>query len=125
MPEGHTLHKAAQVQRPWFEGALVRASSPQGRFAEAPDLDGARLVEIEAIGKHLFYRFESGRRTLRLHVHLGLAGRFRVRVDHHGGARAEGEARGGPARKGSLRAAGGQARGLEPGPRPGRRCARA
>lgn len=78
MPEGHTLHKAAQVQRPWFEGAVVRASSPQGRFAEAAALDGARLVEIEPIGKHLFYRFESGRRTLRLHVHLGLAGRFRV-----------------------------------------------
>ncbi len=76
MPEGHTLHKAALKQTPLLVGTEVRATSPQGRFLEAGMLDGARVTEIEAYGKHLFYSFAQGRRALWLHVHLGLAGRF-------------------------------------------------
>jgi endonuclease-8 len=67
----------------------VAASSPQGRFAAgACVLNGATLVDVQAYGKHLFYRFASpdterhaGRAPdgdVSLHVHLGLFGRFRA-----------------------------------------------
>lgn len=78
MPEGHVLHRAARLQRRRFRGHVVAASSPQGRFADgAAQLDGQRLDGIDALGKHLFYRFDSGDV---LHVHLGLFGKFRVRT---------------------------------------------
>ena len=77
MPEGHTIHRAARRQRRELGGQTLRASSPQGRFAEgAAALDGRRLEGVDAVGKHLFYRFDDGEV---LHVHLGLFGRFR----HH------------------------------------------
>ena len=51
-------------------------SSPQGRFRDGADrLNGQLLETIEAKGKHLFYRFDSGDE---LHIHLGLFGKFRV-----------------------------------------------
>ncbi|MGA0069538.1 MAG: Fpg/Nei family DNA glycosylase [Miltoncostaeaceae bacterium] len=74
MPEGHTIHRAARKQREVLAGDAVEASSPQGRFADgAALLDGRVLHDIEAYGKHLFYRFDE---DLLLHVHLGLFGRF-------------------------------------------------
>lgn len=76
MPEGHTLHKAVRKQSPLLVGTRIRASSPQGRFLEARLLDGAVVQELEAFGKHLFYRFAKRGRVAWLHVHLGLAGRF-------------------------------------------------
>jgi endonuclease VIII len=76
MPEGHTLHRAAQDQRPMLVGRRIAVSSPQGRFADgAASLDGRRCEGIEAYGKHLVYRFEKGGH---LHIHLGLYGRFRT-----------------------------------------------
>ena len=82
MPEGHTIHRAAREQREILVGQTVRASSPQGRFTDAARLDRARLESIDAHGKHLFYSFRAPRsRALRiLHVHLGLAGKFRWRA---------------------------------------------
>jgi endonuclease VIII len=75
MPEGHTLHRLALDHRKVLSGVRVRSSSPQGRFAEeAQELDGQTVDAVEAYGKHLFYRFESG---AFVHVHLGLYGRFR------------------------------------------------
>lgn len=75
MPEGHVIHRYAAHHRDLLAGAVVRATSPQGRFsAGAHRIDRRRLVDVEAHGKHLFYRFE---RTESLHVHLGLYGRFR------------------------------------------------
>lgn len=76
MPEGHTLHKAVLKQSPLLVGTKIRASSPQGRFASVRKLDGAEVVELEAYGKHLFYKFVKRGRPRWLHVHLGLAGRF-------------------------------------------------
>jgi endonuclease-8 len=77
MPEGHVLHRAARLQRRRFAGTEVRATSPQGRFAAGAEiLDGQTVAGIDAVGKHLFYRFGSGDV---LHVHLGLFGKFRVR----------------------------------------------
>jgi formamidopyrimidine-DNA glycosylase len=101
MPEGHSIHRYARLHRDMLGGRTVAAWSPQGRFdAGAATIDGATLVDVEAQGKHLFYRFglPGPLRTERsscgaavsrfdrfagdasditLHVHLGLFGRFR------------------------------------------------
>ena len=51
-------------------------SSPQGKFAQgAALLDGRRLLEASAWGKHLFVEFDG---DAWLHVHLGLIGKFDV-----------------------------------------------
>ena len=56
MPEGHTLHRIAIDHSKILRGKHVAVSSPQGRFAAAAQLvDGVRLKQIEAYGKHLFY----------------------------------------------------------------------
>lgn len=64
---------------------MVRATSPQGRFAAgAARLDGQVLLGVDAVGKHLWYRFAADPRPQArpphpgdlLHVHLGLFGRF-------------------------------------------------
>ena len=75
MPEGHTIHRAARRQNAVLAGHAIRTSSPQGRFAAgAAALDGRVLLGVEAVGKHLFHRWEGDEV---LHVHLGLFGRFR------------------------------------------------
>lgn len=74
MPEGHTLHRLAREQRRLFAGRPVRASSPQGNFAEgASAIDGRVLRRTEAKGKHLLQHYHGGPA---LHVHLGLYGSF-------------------------------------------------
>lgn len=74
MPEGHTIHRESRLQRARLGPGPIAASSPQGRFhAGAQRIDGRRIESIDAVGKHLLYRFE-GRRHL--HIHLGLVGRF-------------------------------------------------
>ncbi len=74
MPEGHTIHRLAARHRDLFAGRPVRATSPQGRFADgAADLDDRMLLGTRAYGKHLLHDY-AGDRTL--HVHLGLYGRF-------------------------------------------------
>ncbi|MEX0659273.1 MAG: DNA-formamidopyrimidine glycosylase family protein [Egibacteraceae bacterium] len=80
MPEGHTIHRAARDHRRDLAGRAVAVSSPQGRFAAgAARLDGRVLVDVEAHGKHLFYRWAGGNGSGddTLHVHLGLIGAFR------------------------------------------------
>jgi len=74
MPEGHTVHRLARLQRRRFVGTPVAVSSPQGRFAtDAEIVDGRVLEAVEAHGKHLFQVYET---DLVVHVHLGLWGRF-------------------------------------------------
>lgn len=79
MPEGHAIHRLARVIREGFAGQRLEVSSPQGRFAEGAELLNGRVLEAaDAVGKHLFLGFASGRRPtldpLWLHVHLGLYG---------------------------------------------------
>ncbi len=75
MPEGHTLHRLAGEHTRLLGGHAVAAASPQGRFtAGAVRIDGRVVDAVEARGKHLFYAF--GGLAERLHVHLGLYGRF-------------------------------------------------
>lgn len=74
MPEGHTLHRLADQHRRCFAGAAVRVSSPQGRFTEGAALiDGRKLRDCTAHGKHLLHHYDNG---LTVHVHLGLYGAF-------------------------------------------------
>ena len=90
VPEGHTIHRLARRHAKLFGGQTLRASSPQGRFADgAALLDGRTLEATDAYGKHLFHRYDNGpsadgggttprtpRDDLYLHVHLGLYGKF-------------------------------------------------
>jgi len=76
MPEGHTIHRIARDHRRDFVGQKLRISSPQGRFEQgASELNGRKLKEVHAHGKHLCYEFPAGRM---MHIHLGLYGKFRV-----------------------------------------------
>ncbi len=85
MPEGHTIHRHARLQRRHLVDRRVAAWSPQGRFVDgAARLDGGRVLAIDAVGKHLFYTWGDAGGTPTgdvLHVHLGLFGRFRTFVD--------------------------------------------
>ena len=75
MPEGHKLHRLARDHGRLLKGRTLRVRSPQGRFAaEAERLDGRRLDDVFARGKHLFYRLDGEDAW---HVHLGLYGKFR------------------------------------------------
>ena len=85
MPEGHTIHRHARLQRRHLKGKRVAAWSPQGRFDDgAARLDGGTVRDIRAVGKHLFYEWGTPDGTATgelLHVHLGLFGKFRTFVD--------------------------------------------
>ncbi|GCD37623.1 endonuclease VIII [Streptomyces chrestomyceticus JCM 4735] len=74
MPEGHTIHRLALDHRALFEGAPVRASSPQGKFSDSAALiDGQVMTTAEAHGKHLFLGFGPAGWV---HIHLGLFGKL-------------------------------------------------
>jgi endonuclease-8 len=74
MPEGHTLHRLADLHNRRYAGRPVAVSSPQGRFASSAErIDGRVLRSAEAYGKHLFHTYGP---DLVVHVHLGLYGRF-------------------------------------------------
>jgi DNA-formamidopyrimidine glycosylase len=76
MPEGHTVHRLARLHREALAGQAIATTSPQGRFSTgARRLDGKELEDVDAHGKHLFYRWSGGET---LHVHLGLFGKFRL-----------------------------------------------
>jgi formamidopyrimidine-DNA glycosylase len=73
MPEGHTIHRLANLQKKLFAGRMVGASSPQGRFREGAErIDGHVVRTAEAVGKHLFQHY---RGAPSLHIHLGLFGK--------------------------------------------------
>ncbi len=82
MPEGHTIHALARRLDDAYVDSVVAASSPQGRFvAGAALVDGSVWQGAEAHGKHLLVDLDLPRELAgtRLHVHLGLFGRFSVR----------------------------------------------
>lgn len=81
MPEGHTIHRLARDHAKLFVNQNLIVTSPQGRFSkEAKLLSGKKLIATEAIGKHLFYLFGGRSKSTqkRVHVHLGLYGKFRL-----------------------------------------------
>ncbi|MCD0178555.1 Fpg/Nei family DNA glycosylase [Micrococcus luteus] len=72
MPEGHSIHRLARQFTDVFGGRRIRASSPQGRFAEgAALLDGQVVEGARAHGKHFLADVSGGHV---LHVHLGMYG---------------------------------------------------
>lgn len=72
MPEGHSVHRIARQFARNFVGHVVRASSPQGRFAAgAAVLDGRIVRDARAVGKQMFLDFGDG---VWLRVHLGMYG---------------------------------------------------
>lgn len=75
MPEGHSIRRIADVHWSKFGNKLLKASSPQGRFADGAMLINEKhLTEISTHGKHLFLHFDERI----VHVHLGLYGWFTV-----------------------------------------------
>ncbi|WP_278101769.1 DNA-formamidopyrimidine glycosylase family protein [Microbacterium proteolyticum] len=72
MPEGHSVHRIARQFDRNIVGRAVAASSPQGRFVEgAAVLDGREALEVRAVGKQMFLRFDP---DVWLRVHLGMYG---------------------------------------------------
>jgi endonuclease VIII len=81
MPEGDTLHRAAQRLQPLVgECVQVEARHPRALAAGVAErLDGRRLEAVEAYGKNLVLRFDGG---LVLRSHLRMSGRWRVQPRH-------------------------------------------
>src|ERR671914_2828560 len=75
MPEGDTIHYAANRIRPVLEGHVPdELATPHPRFARdrwAERLAGRAVRSVDAHGKHLFLRFEGG---LTIHSHLRMTG---------------------------------------------------
>ncbi len=77
MAEGHTIHALARRFSAALVGEPTRALSPQGTFAlEAAALDGRVARSAQAYGKNLVVDYGD----TWLHVHLGMFGRFQVRL---------------------------------------------
>jgi endonuclease-8 len=78
VPEGDTLHRAANRLQPLVGERLeVEVPHPRARVAlAAVDLDGRRLESVEAVGKNLILRFEGG---VVLRSHLRMSGRWSLR----------------------------------------------
>jgi endonuclease VIII len=77
MPEGDSLHRAAQRLQV-LVGRQVEVATPHPRAAVkglAERLDGRRLESVEAVGKNLLLCFDGG---LVLRSHLRMNGRWRV-----------------------------------------------
>ncbi len=79
MPEGDTIHYAANRIRPVLEGHVPdEIRTPHRRFARDrwPErLKGRAVRSVDARGKHLMIRFEGG---LTLHSHLRMTGSWQV-----------------------------------------------
>jgi endonuclease VIII len=79
MPEGDTIHYAANRIRPVLEGHVPdELRTPHPRFAmdRWPErLAGQKVRSVDAYGKHLFLRFEG---DLTIHSHLRMTGSWRV-----------------------------------------------
>ena len=79
MPEGDTIHHAANRIRPVLAGRVPdEILTPQPRHSRDrwPErLAGLRVRSVDALGKHLFLRFEG---SLTLHSHLRMTGAWSV-----------------------------------------------
>jgi endonuclease-8 len=80
VPEGDTIHHAANRIRPVLAGHVPDAiETPHPRFGHDrwPErLAGRAVTAVDAHGKHLFLRFEG---DLVIHSHLRMTGQWRVR----------------------------------------------
>jgi endonuclease-8 len=70
VPEGDTVHKVAAVVRKELDGEVLTSCTIRGVYG-SERLAGARVIEVEALGKHLLVHFD---REVQLRVHLGMHG---------------------------------------------------
>jgi endonuclease-8 len=71
MPEGDTLFRTAAGLRPYLLGRTVTAASARQPGPQATRLVGATVTGVEAQGKNLLVRFDTG---LEVRTHLGMHG---------------------------------------------------
>ena len=75
LPEGHTIHRAAQDHHKKLSDKRCKFHHLRADSAKVQKFYRGKCAHsVEALGKHLLYRFES--RDV-LHVHLGLFGKIR------------------------------------------------
>lgn len=70
MPEGDTVYKIAEFLRPLISEQEMEAVLVRGVFG-SERLAGSRVLQVEALGKHLVVHFDCERQ---LRVHLGMSG---------------------------------------------------
>lgn len=69
MPEGDTIHKLAAALKPALKNQIIFRSLLKDCGDDT--LAGARVTNVEALGKHLFINFDTG---VSLRSHLGMYG---------------------------------------------------
>ncbi len=74
MPEGDTLHRAANRLRPALAGATLRRFEAPRLLGDRPR-PGVAIRAVEAVGKHLLIHFDDG---LTLRTHLGMPGSWHL-----------------------------------------------
>lgn len=74
MPEGDTVHRTARILREELPGRTIDRLELR-QLGVVRELEGRAVEAVEAVGKHVLVRIESGW-TLR--VHLGMHGRWRA-----------------------------------------------
>src|SRR6476646_5357962 len=75
MPEGDTIRRLADKIDRRFAGQRVERCVTRDPRLVGVDLTGRMLLSADAVGKHLFIRFDDGRS---LHAHLLMTGSWRV-----------------------------------------------
>jgi endonuclease-8 len=74
VPEGDTLHRAANRLRPALAGATLRRFEAPRLLGDRPR-PGVAIRAVEAVGKHLLIHFDDG---LTLRTHLGMPGSWHL-----------------------------------------------
>jgi len=77
VPEGDTLHRAANRLRPALAGATLRRFEARRLLGDRPTV-GVTIRDVEAVGKHLLIHFADG---LTLRTHLGMPGSWHLYPD--------------------------------------------
>jgi len=74
VPEGDTIHRAADRLRPALAGKVVRRFQAPRLAGDRPKA-GLRIDDVEAVGKHLLVHFEGG---LTLQTHMRMTGSWHL-----------------------------------------------
>jgi endonuclease-8 len=74
VPEGDTIHRAASRLRPALAGKVLRRFEAPRLAGDRPK-PGARIEDVEAVGKHLLVHFEGG---LTLQTHMRMTGSWHL-----------------------------------------------
>jgi endonuclease-8 len=74
VPEGDTIHRAAERMRPALAGRVVRRFEAPRLAGDRPK-PGVRIDDVEAVGKHLLVHFDGG---LTLQTHMRMTGSWHL-----------------------------------------------